>query len=233
MHYFYTPGITDDIYTLPEEELHHAIHVMRVKTGDLVGCMDGAGNIFEARVSDTKKTCLVQVTRKLESMQQKDYKVHIALAPTKNMDRMEWFTEKAVEIGMDELSFVITKHCERKVIKNERIEKIAIAAMKQSLNACLPKINPAVSFHDFIQNAKSETKCIATCEGSERVLLKNIAEKSGSILIIIGPEGDFTAEEIKNALHHGYKTVSLGNSRLRTETAALVACHTVSLMKLK
>ncbi len=184
MHYFYTPEISGDIYTLPEEELHHAIHVLRLKQGDVVGCMDGKGNIFEAKVIDTKKTCRVQITRILESKQANDFKIHVAVAPTKNMDRMEWFTEKAVEIGIDEISFVVTKHCERKVLKTDRIEKIAIAAMKQSLNTWLPKINPIVDINDFIQNTKSGTKCIATCEGGDRVLLKNIVEKACSILKI-------------------------------------------------
>lgn len=155
--------------------------------------------------------------------------LHIAMAPTKNMDRNEWFAEKATEIGIDELTFLNCRYSERKVMKNERVEKILISAIKQSLKARIPKLNPMTDFNTFIEQTFDGQKFIAHCYEGEKPLLKEVLKRGESALVLIGPEGDFSEEEVKKAINKGFIPISLGKSRLRTETAALVACHTLHL----
>ncbi len=229
MHVFYTPDIQNN-KELPEEEAQHCIRVLRLNIGDKITLTDGKGYFYKAEISvATNKRCLVTI--KETTLQEPIWPchLHIAMAPTKNMDRNEWFAEKATEIGLDELTFLNCRFSERKVIKEERIEKILVSAIKQSLKARLPKLNKMTDFDQFISQDFSGQKFIAHCYEGEKPLLKNKLKKGIDALVLIGPEGDFSEEEVKKAIDHGFIPISLGKSRLRTETAALVACHTLIL----
>lgn len=223
MHVFYTP----DIQThpeLPEEEAQHCIRVLRLNAGDEITLTDGKGNFYRAEITAaTNKRCLVKVIETIPQDPLWQGHLHIAMAPTKNMDRNEWFAEKATEVGIDELTFLNCRFSERRVIKTERIEKILISAIKQSLKARLPKLNEMVDFDKFIAQDFSGQKFIAHCYEGEKPLLKEVAKPGEDTLILIGPEGDFSEEEVAKAISNGFKPISLGKSRLRTETAALVA----------
>lgn len=223
MHVFYTP----DIQThpeLPEEEAQHCIRVLRLNAGDEITLTDGKGNFYRAEITAaTNKRCLVKVIETIPQDPLWQGHLHIAMAPTKNMDRNEWFAEKATEVGIDELTFLNCRFSERRVIKTERIEKILISAIKQSLKARLPKLNEMVDFDKFIAQDFSGQKFIAHCYDGDKPLLKEVAKPGEDTLILIGPEGDFSEEEVAKAISNGFKPISLGKSRLRTETAALVA----------
>lgn len=229
MHVFYTP----DIQTrpeLPEEEAAHAVRVLRLQAGDEVTLTDGQGNFYRAEISTaTPKRCLVNILETLPQAPLWQGHLHIALAPTKNMDRTEWFAEKATEIGIDELTFLNCRFSERKVIKTERIAKILVSAIKQSLKARLPRLNEMTDFNKFIAQPFSGQKFIAHCYEGEKVLLKDAVRRGEDALVLIGPEGDFSEEEVGKAIENGFVPISLGKSRLRTETAALVACHILNL----
>ena len=230
MHLFYSPDINSDQYTLSSEESRHCIKVLRLKTGDTVHLTDGRGTLYETIITnDHPKKCGLQVVR--QNFQQKGkVKIHIAVAPTKNISRFEWFLEKATEIGISEITPLICENSERRVIKTGRLEKVIIAAMKQSLKVYLPQLNEARTFDDFIRQDQPLEKFIAYCSEDYREGLKNKAVRGKDSLVLVGPEGDFSPPEIKAALTRGFYPVSLGNSRLRTETAALVACHTLQLI---
>lgn len=229
MHVFYTPDIQNS-NELPEEEAAHAIRVLRLQTGDEVMLTDGQGNFYRAEISTaTNKRCLVRVLETIAQEPLWSGYLHIAMAPTKNMDRTEWFAEKATEIGFDELTFLNCRFSERRVIKTERISKILISAIKQSLKARLPKLNEMTDFDRFIAQPFDGQKFIAHCYEGEKPLLKDIIRKGENALVMIGPEGDFSEEEVKKAIGQGFQPISLGRSRLRTETAALVACHILNL----
>ena len=229
MHVFYTPNIQERA-ELPEEEAAHAIRVLRLQTGDEIMLTDGKGNFYRAGITATGgKRCLVNI---LEVQPQEPLwkgHLHIAIAPTKNMDRTEWFAEKATEIGLDELTFLNCRHSERKVIKTDRINKILVSAIKQSLKARLPKLNEMTGFDSFIRQSFPGQKFIAHCYPGEKPLLKDIVQPGEDALVLIGPEGDFSEEEVAGAEACGFTSISLGRSRLRTETAALVACHILNL----
>lgn len=229
MHVFYTP----DIQTrpeLPEEEAAHAVRVLRLQAGDEVTLTDGQGNFYRAEISTaTPKRCLVKILETQPQAPLWQGHLHIALAPTKNMDRTEWFAEKATEIGIDELTFLNCRFSERKVIKTERIAKILVSAIKQSLKARLPRLNEMTDFNKFIAQPFSGQKFIAHCYEGEKVLLKDAVRRGEDALVLIGPEGDFSEEEVGKAIENGFVPISLGKSRLRTETAALVACHILNL----
>lgn len=228
MHVFYTPDIQIKP-ELPEEEAQHCIRVLRLGTGDEITLTDGKGNFYRAEITAaTNKRCLVKIIETLPQEPLWQGHLHIAMAPTKNMDRNEWFAEKATEIGFDELTFLNCRFSERKVIKTERIEKILISAIKQSLKARLPKLNEMVDFDKFITRDYPGQKFIAHCYEGEKPLLKNVLKPGEDALVLIGPEGDFSEEEVAKAIKHGFQPISLGKSRLRTETAALVACHTIN-----
>ncbi len=229
MHVFYTPDIQAKA-ELPEEETTHAVRVLRLQTGDEITLTDGKGNFYRAEISTaTSKRCLVNVLETLPQAPLWKGHLHIAIAPTKNMDRTEWFAEKATEIGFDELTFLNCRYSERKVIKTERIHKILVSAIKQSLKARLPRLNEMTDFNQFVRQPFNGQKFIAHCYEGEKALLKDCLQPGEDALILIGPEGDFSEEEVREALAQGFRPVSLGPSRLRTETAALVACHLMNL----
>ena len=230
MHVFYTP----DILTkpeLPEEEAQHCTRVLRLGIGDEITLTDGKGNFYRAEITAaTNKRCLVKLIETIPQAPLWSGHLHIAMAPTKNMDRNEWFAEKATEIGFDELTFLNCRFSERKVIKTERIEKILISAIKQSLKARLPKLNEMTDFNKFINQEFKGQKFIAHCYEGEKPLLKDVLKAGEDALVLIGPEGDFSEGEVEKAIERGFTPISLGKSRLRTETAALVACHTLNLL---
>lgn len=232
MHVFYTPDIQTKT-ELPEEEAQHCIRVLRLTAGDEITLTDGKGNFYRAEISTaTNKRCLVNIIETIYQEPLWPCHLHIAMAPTKNMDRNEWFAEKATEIGFDELTFLNCRFSERKVIKTERIEKILVSAIKQSLKARLPVLNEMTDFDKFISRDFKGQKFIAHCYEGEKPLLRDVLQKGEDALVLIGPEGDFSEEEVKKAIEKGFIPISLGKSRLRTETAALVACHTMNLMNL-
>jgi len=232
MQLFYTPDIRGEEYTLNETESKHAVRVLRLSHEDRIQLIDGKGNLFEARIEDAHpKKCRVEVTRTIAEFGKRNHYLHLAVAPTKNIDRFEWFLEKATEIGIDEITPILCEHSERKIIKNERLEKVIISAMKQSLKAYLPKLNPLTPFQDFVTDNNKGKKFIAHCYDQDKRELKNELTGSSQIIVLIGPEGDFSKSEVQQAIDHQFIPVSLGESRLRTETAAVVACHTVNLLK--
>ena len=230
MHLFYAPDIATNP-VLPEEESAHAVKVLRLSAGDSVIVLDGKGGVFEATVAVAHpKHCVLNSLQAVAASSQRPYHLHIAIAPTKNMDRLEWFAEKAVEIGIDEITPVFCRFSERKVLKKERLEKILVSAMKQSMQPVLTRLNDPCSFKELMAHADARQKFIAHCHAGERKLLSRSLQKGGSVLILIGPEGDFSEEEVALALQKGYQPVSLGETRLRVETAALAACHTVAVI---
>lgn len=233
MHVFYTPEITVNP-ELPEEEAAHCLRVLRLTVGDEVMLTDGKGLFYKAVISAaTGKRCQVKVVESIEQEPFWSGHLHLAMAPTKNMDRIEWFAEKATEIGFNELSFLNCRFLERKVIKTERIEKIVVSAVKQSLKAYKPVVNEMMDFSRFMQRDFSGQKFIAHCYEGEKPLLKDVLVPGKDALVLIGPEGDFSVEEVQKAEAAGFRAVSLGKSRLRTETAALVAVHTMNLFNQK
>jgi len=232
MHVFYTPKIKGISYRLTEEESKHAIKVLRLKAGDEICMTDGCGGMYFGIIDNPDlKKCTIQVIEKIEQYNRRNYHLHIAIAPTKSNERFEWFLEKATEIGIDEITPIICKHSERKIIKHERFDKIILSAMKQSLRAYKPKLNPLTTFSDFINSCDTNSTFIAHCENTPKQSLKSQITNYQNITILIGPEGDFSQDEIKKAVDNNIKEVHLGKSRLRTETAGIIACHTVNIFK--
>ncbi len=236
MHLFYTPTIEPHYreFILNEDESKHAIRVLRLGAGDEIYLIDGVGGWYTANILDAhpKRTTL-SIRHVEQGYKKPTYYLHVAIAPTKNMDRMEWFLEKATEIGIQEITPVISDHSERKDVKLERLNKVVVSAMKQSLKAYLPKINPTISLRQFFEQIKREeytTQTIAHCAEGQKQYLADICSPAGKYLVLIGPEGDFSENEIAQALSLGYLPVSLGNSRLRTETAALTSCVEIALL---
>ena len=230
MQIFYTPDIAFRA-ELPEEEAGHCIRVLRLTEGDEILLTDGKGMFYKAAISRAHpKHCEVDI---LESWQQPalwNFQLHIAVAPTKNMDRMEWFAEKATEIGIDAITCLNCRFSERKEVKPARLEKILVSAMKQSQKATLPALTGMTDFRTFVTQPFDGRKFIAHCEEGDKKLLKQLYQPGENALVLIGPEGDFSPEEIELALKNGFLPISLGESRLRTETAALVACHTIHVL---
>lgn len=231
MHVFYTPDINTKNYILSEEESKHCSKVLRLGIGDVVHLIDGRGGLYKAQINEVNKkhVHLLVIEHQFEFGKRNHY-LHIAIAPTKNIDRLEWFLEKATEIGIDEITPIICDRSERKIIKHERLEKVITSAVKQSLTAYHPSLNNATSFSDFITKSKETEKFIAHCMDGEKPYLNQTTINHQSYLILIGPEGDFTPAELHAALQKGYKPVTLGNTRLRTETAALAACFELNFM---
>jgi 16S rRNA (uracil1498-N3)-methyltransferase len=231
MNIFYEPEIKQNL-CLNEEESRHAVKVLRLSAGDLLYVVDGQGGFYTCKIKNAQgKKCELTIMEEKQAFNKQDFYIHLIIAPTKNMDRMEWMLEKCVEIGIDEISFVQTRYSERKEIKTQRLEKIAVGAMKQSLKAYLPKINEMVSWKEFVKKDLSDSqKMIAHLEEGDRKLIQHFAKPKEKYAVLIGPEGDFSEEEIKQAIEKGFQPVTLGNSRLRTETAGLVACHTLSVI---
>ena len=229
MYLFYTPDI-DTRLELPEEEAAHCLRVLRLSQGDKIMLTDGKGYFCEAQITAASgKRCLVSILKKTFQEPLWRGHLHLAMAPTKNMDRTEWFAEKATEIGIDELSFLNCRFSERKVIKTERIEKIVVSAMKQSLKARKPQVNEMMPFDKFVRKDFPGDKFIAHCYEGDKPTLKEVLSPENDALVLVGPEGDFSPEEVDLALSCGFRPISLGKSRLRTETAALVASHLMNL----
>ena len=228
MQLFYIQNPESEII-LSAEESKHATKVLRKKEGDILNFTDGKGYLYKAviTVADTRK-CRLQVVSSEQKEKQHNYYLHIAIAPTKNMDRFEWFLEKATEIGIDEITPIICSSSERKVIKTERGNRILLSALKQSLKYHLPKLNKAISLTNFIKQDFEGTKYIAHCADGEKKELRTV-NKTEKNIILIGPEGDFSQKEIDLALQNQFKAVSLGASRLRTETAGIIAAHTINI----
>ncbi len=229
MHIFYAPEIATK-QELPAEEARHCTKVLRLTEGDCIQLTDGLGSFYQAQITlATPKKCLFEIISCSEQPMHTPY-IHLAMGPTKNMDRNEWVAEKATEIGFNELSFINCRYSERKQIKEERIRKILVAAMKQSKHAFLPKLNTMTAFEQFISQPFSGEKFIAHCYQEEQKTLKELYTPGKDVLILIGPEGDFSPEEIQLALQYGFQPISLGESRLRTETAAIYACSTINVI---
>ena len=231
MNLFYTPDIISGIYTFNEEESRHCKMALRLREGDLVHLTDGRGKLYEALIIDSRsKLVTVEVVSLLDNVGQRNYRLHMAVAPTKNIDRFEWFLEKATEIGIDEITPLICEHSERRQLRTDRLNKVITSAVKQSLKAYHPVLNEMMDFRKFITKHGEEQLFIAHLDESNPVHLKQVYLRGSDAIILIGPEGDFSNEEISSALHTGYQCVSLGNSRLRTETAAVAACHSLYLL---
>lgn len=231
MQLFYNSELDTSIKTFnfSKDESRHIVKVLRKSTGDLLMITNGKGWIFEAEVIiPNHNKCVVSILKSTFETP-RPYTIHLAVAPTKMNDRYEWFIEKATEIGVDIITPIICQNSERKIIKTERFEKILQSAMKQSLHCYLPSLAPAIRFSEFIKMPQEGAKFIAHCEDGEKLKFKDQIEAKKSITILIGPEGDFSPNEIKLALKHQYIPVSLGASRLRTETAGIVAGHTIQL----
>ncbi|MGZ9675565.1 16S rRNA (uracil(1498)-N(3))-methyltransferase [Flavobacterium sp. GNP001] len=230
MQLFYNPTIneTTEVFSFDKEESKHIIKVLRKKDTDILHVTNGLGFLFTTEItlaSDSKCTVKVNSFTKAD---QPNYNLHLAVAPTKMNDRFEWFLEKATEIGIHEITPIICDHSERKTVNVERFEKIILTAMKQSNALFLPKLNPAISFKDFIKQHQNGTKLIAHCEETDKKSLKSILQKDTNYTILIGPEGDFSNKEIQLALENTFIPITLGTTRLRTETAAVVACHSIA-----
>jgi len=225
MQLFYTINIEDNIAHLSEEEARHCVQVLRKKVGDILDLVDGAGHFYKGEIMETgKKRCMVNIIER-RAMETGRPKLTMAIAPTKNIDRLEWFMEKATEIGIDEVIPLLCTRSERKRIRLDRLEKILVSAMKQSLKAHLPKLRDLSPFKEFIKEAHHfDHKLIAYCNDDQLPLLQSTYQAGNSALILIGPEGDFHEDEIVLAKAQSFQGISLGKSRLRTETAGLVAC---------
>ena len=233
MHLFYTPDIapTHPQYFLNEEESKHCIRVLRLNIDDEVQLIDGRGGLYTAHIKDAHpKRTILQITAVQTGYNKRNHYLHIAIAPTKNIERLEWFLEKATEIGIDEISLIICHRSERKEAKVERLNKIITAAIKQSLKAYHPVLNEPIALSKFLTQPFEGQKFIAHCEPTDKTNLSAELQQQGRYLILIGPEGDFAPAEIDGALQNGFKAITLGESRLRTETAALEACFEVNFL---
>ena len=207
------------------------MRVLRLAEGEDVSLVDGRGNWYNGVVvSANPKGCRVKCHEKIENFGKRDFHLHVAIAPTKNIDRIEWMLEKCTEMGIDEITMLNTAHSERKVVKDERLEKVVVSAMKQSLKAYLPKLNPMTDFKSFVASCGEVQKFIAHCNEGEKKRLDEIYQPGKDVVILIGPEGDFSVEEVGLAGKSGFVSITLGKSRLRTETAGIVACHTIDFM---
>lgn len=231
MQLFYNPDIsqTDTRVTFPKDESRHIVKVLRKKVGDKIHITNGKGFLFVTELNSADiKNCEANIIV-TDFKDPPLYHLHLAVAPTKMNDRFEWFLEKATEIGVTEITPIICDNSERKTIKQERFERILQSALKQSLRYYLPKLHPAMTFREFLGRNLESQKLIAHCEETYKTSLKSQIQPRGSTVILIGPEGDFSPQEIEQAKKINYTPVSLGDHRLRTETAAIVACHTVVL----
>lgn len=225
MQLFYLADIACNSFRLEAEESRHCVKVLRMGAGDPVFLTDGRGNLRQGTVLEANpRACVVQPGQLLETRTHRKPRLHMAVAPTKNIDRFEWFLEKATECGIDEITPVICEHSERQVVKSVRMEKILVSAMKQSLRLWLPALNPAIALKEFMAKELAGRRMIAWCGDTEKSSLANAIMAGEDAVILIGPEGDFSGDEFLAAREAGYQAVSLGDHRLRTETAALTGC---------
>lgn len=243
MYLFYTPDIKSTL-TLSEEESAHCVQVLRAERGEEILVTDGDGLLFHCKVTNPhRKHCEVEILSEERPDPLHEGYVHVAIAPTKNMDRLEWMIEKCTEMGIDEITPLLCDHSERKVVNEERLQKILVSAAKQSLKTTFPRLNPLTRFDSFVANTEQEDRFIAHCMSDEekeslqanyeasdsKLALQDCVRRGVSTVVLIGPEGDFSPKEVALALGQGYKAVSLGKARLRTETAGIAACLTVIL----
>jgi 16S rRNA (uracil1498-N3)-methyltransferase len=229
MQIFYAPDINGDTYALDEKESKHLIRVLRMIKGADVRLIDGKGNLYEGIISiPGQNKCIIVITGKVRDFEKRNYRLHIAISPLKNPERFEWFIEKSVEIGIDEITPLICKNTEKPGIKSERVNNLIISAMKQSLKATKTVLNEPSSFKDFISMDLKGILMIANCNDSiKRSRISDVYSKNENAIILIGPEGDFSKEEIDSAINREFVPVHLGPSRLRTETAGIAACHSI------
>jgi 16S rRNA (uracil1498-N3)-methyltransferase len=232
MHIFYTPDITQNTYTLNEEESKHCVRVLRLTIGSIVNLVDGKGGFYTAEItSDNPKKVSLSILKVETEFHKRNHYLHIAVAPTKNIDRIEWFLEKATELGIDEITPIITDRSERRVVKEDRLNKVITSAVKQSIKAYHPKLNDAISFETFLKEPFDGDKLIAHCiDNGEKQYISKLVAPHQKYLILIGPEGDFTPDEVNLALNKGFKALTLGDNRLRTETAALSVCFEINYL---
>lgn len=227
---FYTSSVAGNECVLSEEESRHCIKVLRLGEGDTIDLTDGAGNFYHGRLAKIHhKGCTVHIMQ-VRPEPPKPWRLHVAIAPTKNIERFEWFLEKATEIGIDEITPLICEHSERTVVKLPRLEKVLVSAMKQSLKAWLPRLNEPARFTDFVSADVTHSRFIGYCETGNDEELHDIYQPGTNVTVLIGPEGDFSGKEVELAMRSGFVPVRLGPARLRTETAGIVACHTVSMV---
>ena len=226
LHIFYAPDAAENaVVYLSDEEAAHCCKVLRLAAGDHIAIADGCGTVYDAIITIcNKSTCAAQTVSIIADIYRRKYYNHVAIAPTKNTDRFEWFVEKAVEFGIDRITPLLCAHSERKVLKTERLEKIALSAFKQSGNALITQISPLTPFADVINTTTEDIKMIAHCEESEKIFFSNAVSPQSRCITLIGPEGDFSEQEITMAIKAGFNPVSLGNTRLRTETAGVAVC---------
>jgi 16S rRNA (uracil1498-N3)-methyltransferase len=232
MQIFYTPDISGIEYCLNEDESKHAIRVLRKDVGDTIYLVDGKGAFFEAVIANAHpKKCRIIVKNVITDFEKRKYYLHVAISPLKHSERFEWFLEKATEIGIDVITPLLCDRTEKKGFNTDRSNRVIESAMKQSIKAFHPLLNPLTKFSEFIKKAEEEVKMIAACEG-ERKLIRECYRPGQQILILIGPEGDFTEEEITLSKINNFVPITLGTSRLRTETAGIVACHSVNFLNM-
>ena len=231
MQLFYAPDIKGDRFVLSTEDSRHCVKVLRLKEGDQITLTDGLGYFYYAEIEEPDmRAAKVKIRRKEFIEKQWPYRLHIAMAPTKNMNRTEWALEKLTELGVDVFTPLLCDHSERKVIKPARMERIVTAAVKQSLKAWFPEIEGIDQFRQFVERDFKGEKYIAYIDENYDQLMKELYSTGSDAVIMIGPEGDFSSDEVKLALEKGFEPVSLGSSRLRTETAAVAACQTIHLL---
>jgi len=232
MHIFYTPDITADTYVLNEEESKHCVRVLRLPIGAIVNLVDGKGGFYTAEItSDNPKKVALSILNVEREFHKRNHYLHIAVAPTKNIDRIEWFLEKATELGIDEITPIITDRSERRIVKEDRLNKVITSAVKQSIKAYHPILNEAVGFNSFLNQPLTGEKLIAHCiDNDTKKYISDLVVPHQKYLFLIGPEGDFTPDEVNLALNKGFKPLTLGENRLRTETAALSVCFEINYL---
>jgi 16S rRNA (uracil1498-N3)-methyltransferase len=232
MQLFYAHSVVSKQAFLDTEETRHCTKTLRKKVGDIIALVDGQGGMYRAQIDIfDKKSCQLTIVETLVDAQKRDFKIHIAIAPTKNINRLEWFLEKTTEIGIDSITPILCQRSERKNIRLDRLQKIIVSAAKQSLKSQFPTLNELTKFKTFVQQTHPYQKLIAHCNTADLIPLKNSIQPQQDVLILIGPEGDFSEEEVALASEHGFGAISLGKSRLRTETAGIAACHTIHLIQ--
>ena len=230
MNLFYAPYIVEPVTTLTEDESKHIVRVLRKSEGDIVFFTDGLGFIYKCVIKEANpKKCLIEIVEKTAGRDKRNFRLHIAIAPTKNITRFEWFLEKSTEIGIDNITPLLCTRSERKHINIKRSKKIILSAMKQSITTILPEIHEMVSIKSFLKNLHTGNAFMAYCDSNKEVHLKSQIHPAQKYTVLIGPEGGFSPEEVQLAKEKDVQLVGLGTSRFRTETAGIIACHTISL----
>ncbi len=231
-HLFFCPSLPSDEVELSEEEARHATGVLRLREGDVIGLLDGKGTRAEATITHAdRKACAVRITSRSSSASERSAPIHIAVSPTKQMERFEWFLEKATEIGVDRITPLLTDRTERDKLRRDRLERVLVSAMKQAQRTWLPHLDEAITLQELIAGEIPQQRSFGWCDGEHRPFTQ-IYQPTQPALILIGPEGDFTPEETDRLIAHGFAAVSLGNARLRTETAAIAACTWMNFAQL-